>query len=64
MLSFEFEKELLDALEKAEFGTDAIPAYTFNIIVPVIEKYAAQLRLQTDAETAAQNGNVQNEVAV
>ena len=48
MLDFEFEKELLDALEKAEFGTDAIPAYTFNIIVPVIEKYAAQLCLQAD----------------
>jgi hypothetical protein len=48
MLKYEFEKDLLDALEIALKHTNAIPSYIFNVIVPVIEMHTAQQSVKSD----------------
>jgi hypothetical protein len=50
MLSFEFEKELLNAIAEAISVTGIKPHYVLNKIVPIIEKYAAQPGVQRTVE--------------
>ena len=49
MLNFDFENELLEAIEKALANSGIKPNYVLNKIVPVIEKHAAQQTLALDA---------------
>lgn len=59
MLKYEFEKDLLEALEKALQGTDAIAAYVFNLIEPVIEKHAVEQSVQRIGGTQTTESNVE-----